>query len=225
MQGIALRGTLPFPGEDLQLPGLTQAANQLQVDVVPAGRAGAVNLEDFQALTETGAGSNAAGLDRPGDRRNSGDTDHGDNPEGEHGQQEVGNRPGGNNGDTLLHGLAVEGLVQLLIGHRSFTLVEHLHVAAQRDTGNDELGTPAIMPAVQGRTETDGKTQHPHTTATGDPEVAVFVNGHQQPQGYHGGQQRKDQIHQCLFRKITPGTSSTPIQARLASHCWAHSRA
>src|SRR5690606_2140500 len=132
-----------------------------------------------------------ARLDRAGDRRHRGDANYGDHPESDDGKQEVGDGASGDDGDALLDALAVECLTELLLGYRRFALVEHLHVAAQRDAGYGEFGAVTVAPAVQCRTETDGEAQHSDPATAGDPEMAVFMDGDQQPQCDHGGQQGK----------------------------------
>src|SRR3546814_3581805 len=55
----------------------------------------------------------------------------------------------------------------------TFALVEHFHVAAQRNGCHDELGAFFVMPAQQRHAETDGKTQNLDATATRSEERRV----------------------------------------------------
>ena len=89
-----------------------------------------------------------------------------------------------------------------MLGDRRLALVQHFDVAAQRDGRNGVFGTLAIVPAHQRRPKTDGEAQHLDAAAASDPEMAVFMNGHQQPQGNHCGQQRRQQIHSVPHKVI-----------------------
>src|SRR5690606_21190755 len=124
--------------------------------------------------------------------RNGGNADDGNAPEGHDGEQEVGHRAGRDTGGALFDALAAAGLIQLARSDRRLALVEPLDAATQGSAGNHEFGAAPVMPAVQRRTEADGEAQHLDTTAPGDPEVPVFVDGDQQTEGYHGGQQGKE---------------------------------
>src|SRR5690606_13320279 len=192
LQGKALgRTALAFPGLQLQLPGLTEAADQLEIDLVPGRRGGTINLENLQPFVQPGTLGDTARLDRPDHRRHGGDTQNGDNPERDYRQQEVGGWAGGHDGNALFDGLAIERLVKFMFRHGRFTLVEHLDVATQGHAGNDVFGALAVIPAVQRRAKSDGETQYLDAAATGDPEMPVLVNGDQQPQRHDGGQQSK----------------------------------
>src|SRR5690606_36573915 len=131
-------------GEHLQLAGLAQTTNQLQVDIVPGGRGSAIHFKDLETFRQPGALGDTARLDRAGDRRHRGDANYGDHPESDDGKQEVGDGASGDDGDALLDALAVECLTELLLGYRRFALVEHLHVAAQRDAGYGEFGAVTV---------------------------------------------------------------------------------
>ena len=135
-------------------------------------------------------------------RCNGAETHHGDDPERHNGEQKVGNRAGSNHRDALLDGFAIEGLIQLMLGDRRLALVQHFDVTAQRDGRNGVFGTLAVVPTHQRRAKTDGEAQHLDAAATGHPEMAVFMNGHQQPQGNHRGQQRRQQIHSVPHKVI-----------------------
>ncbi|MNY33744.1 hypothetical protein D3C86_1680360 [compost metagenome] len=90
---------------------------------------------------------------------------------------------------------AIEGLLDLLGRHFAFALVEHLHVAAQRDGGDHEFGALLVVPAQQWHAEAHGKAQHFDPTATRDPEMAEFVKGDQHAQRYQGADNHIERAH------------------------------
>src|SRR2546422_8579915 len=63
----------------------------------------------------------------------------------------------------------------------------HLHVAAERDRGDDILGL-ADLAAGQLRPEADGELQDLDSAAPGDPEVAEFVEGDEGAEGDREGE-------------------------------------
>ncbi|MNF86379.1 hypothetical protein D3C84_688120 [compost metagenome] len=70
--------------------------------------------------------------------------------------------------------------------HFSLALVEHLHVAAKRNRGHDELRAVAVVPAQQRRTEAHGEAQDLDPAAPRNPEMAEFVESHQHPESNQG---------------------------------------
>src|SRR5690606_27351083 len=84
--------------------------------------------------------------------------------------------------DALADRLAVERLRDLVRRHVGFALVEHAHVTAQRQRRNDILGSVAALARPQRLAESDREAQHAHAAAAGDPVMAGFVEGHQQPE-------------------------------------------
>ena len=86
------------------------------------------------------------------------------------GEQQVRERPGDDDRGALPERLAVEGAAQLRGRHRRLALVEHAHVAAQRQGADDELG--ALRASPGGATRTRPKpiekrsTRTPQATAT-----------------------------------------------------------
>ncbi len=77
-----------------------------------------------------------SGLDLTEQRFNPTDPKHEHHPVSENGKDEIKQRPGNDDCTALRHRLLVEGTVQLLFGHLSFTLVQHFHVTAKRN-GSD----------------------------------------------------------------------------------------
>ena len=108
--------------------------------------------------------------------------DHEHHPQQGHAQQQVGDRAGGHDRDPPPHALAVEGMGLAVDRHIALALVEHLHVAAQRDGGDGELGAVAVMARPQRFAEAHGKTQHVHPASARHPVVAEFVEGDQHAQ-------------------------------------------
>ncbi|MNF68984.1 hypothetical protein D3C84_508560 [compost metagenome] len=166
----------------------TQATNQLQVDLVPAGDGLAIHRNDFLAGLEPRPGGDAIRRHGADDRAHLLAAEHGQHPEEQQREQEVGDRPGRHYGDALADRLAVEGLPEQFGGHLGLALVEHLHVAAERNGGHDELGALAVIPAEQRRAEAHGETQDLDPAAPRDPEMAELVEGHQHPEGNQGAE-------------------------------------
>ena len=80
----------------------------------------------------------------------------------------------------------------------AFALVEHLHVAAERERADDELGVlPGMLalrlPAIERLAEADREAQHLDAASDGDPVVTVFVDGDQQAE-------RNDEGNDCEHR-------------------------
>src|SRR5262249_28741806 len=76
---------------------------------------------------------------------------------------------------------------------RAFTLVEHLHVAAQRQRADDELGAVRRrLAAPQHTAETDRETQHLDAARHRDAVVPVLVDHDQHAEREHESQKRGD---------------------------------
>src|SRR5690606_41449280 len=95
-------------------------------------------------------------------------------PKHQNGEQNVDGWPSGHYSHPLPDSFAIEGFVPLLLGHLSFTLIEHFDVAAQRDAGQGKLSPVAIVTAPDNPPETYRKAQHPHATEACDKKVTVF---------------------------------------------------
>ncbi|GBH08592.1 Chaperonin GroEL [Pseudomonas syringae pv. actinidiae] len=185
-RGIDRRALIP----DLERDGtaFAKAANQLQIDPGPARCRLAIDSDNFLPGSQTGLLSNTAGLDGTDDRANLLAAHHRQHPEERDGQQEVGGRACDHDRNSLPYGLAVERLISQLRRNIAFALVEHLHVAAQRNRSDDVLSPLTITPAQQRRAEAYRKTQHLDATAPGHPEVAKLVKGHQHAQRNKGAE-------------------------------------
>ncbi len=101
-----------------------------------------VDRLDTVAAVQAGFGGNTGGRSQGGGIVRTADDEH--RPEQGHAQHQVGDRTGRDDGDPLQDRLAVEGLGLFGDGDVAFSLVQHLHVTAQRDGGDRELGAVAV---------------------------------------------------------------------------------
>ncbi|MNT69200.1 hypothetical protein D3C72_2075050 [compost metagenome] len=60
--------------------------------------------------------------------------------------------------------------------NRLYALIQHFHVAAERDQRDDKLSTMAISATPKRFTEANRKTLDPHTATPRNPEMAKFVH-------------------------------------------------
>jgi hypothetical protein len=102
------------------------------------------------------------------------------------GKHQIGHGPGRHDGGTRTQRLGIERKVALLGRHLGFALVEHAHIATQRQRANDELrvGTLAL-PAQDGPAKAHGKAQHLHAAGHGDAVMPPLVHGNQHAQRDH----------------------------------------
>jgi hypothetical protein len=105
------------------------------------------------------------------------------------GKQEIEQRAGQYHRRSGFQRLAVKSPRRLIGAHRRFALVEHFDVTAQRQRGDDKLGTiDTEVTRPQRFAETDGKTQHLDTQPPRHPEVAELMDGNQHADGQDKGQ-------------------------------------
>src|SRR5450830_495727 len=213
---VGRRARLTDP--QLQGAAFPQATHQLKIDRAPAGGRFAVDSNDFLTAAQAGLLGQAAAFHGTDDWTHLLAAEHRQAPEKHDSQEKVGNRAGGDDCNTLAHRLAVESLVEQLRRDFSLTLVEHFHVAAQRNRGNHELGALAIMPTQQRHAEAHGKTQDLDAATTGHPEVAEFVKGHQHTQGHQGADYHIERAHLLSPQSQVPtAPKATPDSSPVAT--------
>jgi hypothetical protein len=106
---------------------------------------------------------------------------------------------GGDDGETLADRLAGEGLVELGGGYVALALVEHLHVAAQRQGGDHVFGAVLAHPLPQRGAEADRKAQHLDPAAPRHPVVAELVEGHQHAEADDQPPHRTEEVTHVLL--------------------------
>jgi hypothetical protein len=137
----------------------------------------------------------------------------------QHRQQQVGDRAGGHDGRALGQRLAVEGAVLFMRRHRRLALVEHAHVAAERQRSDHELGL-AALPAPQRAAEADRETQHLHAACHRDAVVAVLVHHDQQTERDDEGEHRDHAIAFALTcRRATARARSSSASRSSSESC------
>src|SRR3989475_2832452 len=163
--------------------------------LVPSGDALVADLDDLVALAETGGLGRRTGHDRFHVGGQVGEGGHeqrraGGQPGGEDevGQQQIEDRTGRDDGRAPEERRVGERPLFVLRAHLvAEVLAQHLHVAAERDRGDDILGL-ADLAAGQLRPEADGELQDLDPAAPGDPEVAEFVEGDEGAEGDREGE-------------------------------------
>src|SRR3989475_3666545 len=163
--------------------------------LVPSGDALVADLDDLVALAETGGLGRRTGHDRFHVGGQVGEGGHeqrraGGQPGGEDevGQQQIEDRTGRDDGRAPEERRVGERPLFVLRAHLvAEVLAQHLHVAAERDRGDDILGL-ADLAAGQLRPEADGELQDLDSAAPGDPEVAEFVEGDEGAEGDREGE-------------------------------------
>src|SRR5690606_30744655 len=181
-----------------QRAAFTQATDQLQIDLGPAGSGLAVDFDDFLAGHQPGLFGQAAHLNRPNHWANLLAAQQRQHPKKHQRQQKVGHRPRRHYGEALLDGLAIERLIEHRGRYITFTLVEHLHIATERNGRDNELCAVAIMPAHQGAAEAHREAQHLDAATPRHPEMPVFVEGHQNTQSDQGADKHVQRAHKFL---------------------------
>ncbi|MNV32787.1 hypothetical protein D3C71_1241340 [compost metagenome] len=166
--------------EDLDLGIVTihRGGGQRHAGLAGGGHAAAIDLD------HTVAGLQAGGLGHAGGAADGGRIilfpDHEHRPQQGDAQDQVGGRTGGDHRDALPHGLVVEGLAALGRVHLDLALVQHLHVAAQRNGGDREFSAGAVAARPQRLAEPDREAQHLDPATAGHPVVTELVECHQQ---------------------------------------------
>ena len=122
-------------------------------------------------------------------------------------EQQVGQRTGGDDRRALPERLAVEGKVPLVGRDRTLALVEHAHVAAERQGADHELGAvgPRLAPP-QHPAEADREAQHLDAAGDRHPVVAVLVDDDQHPQREQEGEDGRDRRHAVIYSRSCSGT-------------------
>src|SRR5690348_6709739 len=97
----------------------------------------------------------------------------------------------------------------------AFTLVQHLHVAAQRERTDHEFGfLPRLLtlglPAIEGLSEADRKAKHLHAARDSHAVVTVFVDGDQKTE-------RDDEGDKCEHAYIRAMTCAEQARERASS--------
>jgi hypothetical protein len=112
--------------------------------------------------------------------------DHVDRPVGQDGENEIEQRARDHDGHALPDALAIEGPVQLRRRHIALALVQHLHVAAERERPDGQLHAVRAHAARPQRfPEAHGETQHLDAQAPRHPEMAELMHRDQNTQGDH----------------------------------------
>ena len=126
-----------------------------------------------RAATESGSTRADHGLECPARRV---DEHH---PVGDDREQEIEGGPGEQHGDALPDGALVECRWLLRGRDGPLALVEHLHVAAERDRRQPVLGVVRrrAAPRQQRPTEADREAQHLEAEQARHEEMAELVNG------------------------------------------------
>ena len=121
---------------------------------------------------------------------------------------------GGDDGDPLPYRLAVESQVRLSRRHGGLALVEHLHVAAERDRGDPVLGAVAAHAPPEGAAEADREAQHLDPVAPGHPVVAKLVEGHEDAEADHTTRRSQELSHGGGSSDGTRGNGLFGVAAR-----------
>src|SRR6185312_9859061 len=136
--------------------------------------------------------------------------DHQHRPERGDGEDQVETGAGQHDQDALPDRLAGE-LAWAICGiDIALAGVQHLHVTAQRNPRHAILGTVLAIPRLDRLAETDRETQHLHAAAARDPEVAEFVEGHQDAQGDDHPPYRAQDV-QKIAHAMRTGNSALPM--------------
>ncbi len=153
---------------------------------------------DFHAAGEPDPFRDTALTDVAYNGRNRGETNHAEQPVGSNGKQEIRYGPSGSNSDTFRWGLGIERLILELFGHRPFPLIQHFHVATERDRRNRKLGALPVVPRKQRLPETNRKPQNLDTAAASHPKVTSFMERHQNAQREYQRQYGFNDLHNAL---------------------------
>src|SRR5690554_4846860 len=95
--------------------------------------------------------------------------------------------------------------MQLVVGHRGFTLIKHLDVTAKRYGRHDKLGAVAVSARPDRFAKAHRNTQYTYAAATRHPVVAEFVESNQYAQHHDYRQYVLDQAQVSLL-EILPST-------------------
>ena len=171
---MAAIGPLDFNAHTAPILGRT---DKQYLRMRPCRRVLAIDAEHAFAGGESGLRSDAFGA--ADNRQIVRLADHEHRPQQDEAEQEIEHRAGDHDRHPLQHRLAVEGLVQIALGHFELALVEHLHVAAERNCGNRVFGAIAAQTRPQRLAEAHRKADHVHAKPARDPEMAELMEGDQ----------------------------------------------
>src|SRR6266496_673947 len=131
------------------------------------------------------------------------------------GEQKIRRRARSDDRDAPPDALAVECPVHLFGRDRPFVLVEHFHVAAQRQRGDHPLGlVPAASDPPQRPAEADREAQYLHPEQARDQIVAELVKHDQHAQRDDESQDGDGEIHAaCAFSRVTLSFARTRVPA------------
>ena len=115
-----------------------------------------------------------------------------------HREQQVGRRPRRDDRGALRQGLAVECAIALVGSNGALALVEHLHVSAERQRADRELGAALRPPTPEHAPEADREPQHLHAAGHRHAIVAVFVDDDEHSERQREGEDRRDHAESSL---------------------------
>ncbi len=132
-------------------------------------------------------------------------SDHGQNRIQQRGEQQVHGRPRQQHRDSMQHGPAGEGAMQLGRVHLAFALVQQFDVAAQGNRGHAVFGAIGVLADAHqhGFAEADAEAQNFEAEFLGDPVMTELVHGHQNPDRDQEGGEKEQHLH-----AKAPGSSS-----------------
>ncbi len=144
---------------------------------------------------------------------------HEEHPVEDEGEQEIRRRAGEDDEDAGRDALVVEGARSLALRDRALALVEHLHVAAQRDRGHHPLGAVGPAPADQQRTaEAHVEAQDLHVHRARGQVVAELVDHHEHAHGDEEGDDVQPEVaHARLSRDRVRGARAPAQRIGAAS--------
>ena len=169
---------------------------QVEHHVALTRHRGAVDGEDFIPATQAGGGGYRARGHLADQGPDLGDTVHPQHaPQQQHREQDVEGGAGEQHHDALPGRTAREGARQLVRRHRTFALIEQLHVAAERQRGDPVFVPFGVDVLPQRLAEADGEAQHLEAEPSRDPEMAELMHRDQKAHGDHEPQRVPDHTH------------------------------
>src|SRR6266851_1643423 len=173
--------------------------------LLPARHRLPVYFQNRLASRQAACRRDGSGIGRTDDGFRLLDPAHEKRPVEHDGEQKIRHRPRGDDCHAPPDALAIEGPVRFLGRNRPFALVEHLHVAAERQRGDHPFGlVPATASPPQGPPKTDREAQNLHPEKPRDHIMAELVEHDQHAQCDDESQDGDGEIHAAwAFSRVT----------------------
>ena len=186
--GLGQRVRLGITHGQFQGTRIPQTLQQREIDCGHRRRFTTVNRDDFLTHFQSRRLRQRVGSDRLDYRDDPHLSPEKQHPQHHNGQPKIGNRPRGGNGHPFAHGLTVVRARTVCLCDLAVALIRHTNITAKWNGRDHVLGVVFTPPSQQRPAEADGKSQHLDARAARHPEMAVFMDRHNDGESRHGNE-------------------------------------